>query len=170
MLLAALGVDLAYASVKSVSSNSSIVTASSGTWSEVVVATSTTANTLSAYSFATKGGTVGNFMSLRNFGTLNNLTVTITLTVTTTGTRTNQLQICSTTWNESTGSCPTGTITTIMTTTSANSPQTVTSYPMPIAAGGSVRLRVLDNQSGHTDTISISLARVDTRAATTNNS
>jgi len=171
VLLTVLGVDFAYASLKGASTNSSTVIVSSGTWSEVVVATPSTANTFSAYSFTTKGGTVGNFMSLRNFGTLNNVTVTITLTVKTTGTKTNQLQVCSTTWNESTGACSSGgTITTIMSTTSFTSPQTVTSYPMAIAIGGSVRLRVLDNQSGYTDTISVSLARVDTRAATTTNS
>lgn len=151
--LVAPGVDVAHASIKGASSDFAAMGASSGTWLAAVLASSAdTTNPQSAYSFTTKVGSVDNFMSLRNFGTLSMVSATSTLTVGTDHKKDYQLQTCTGTWPDTTNS------------------MTVTSYPMPIAVGASVRLRVLDNQSDKTDTLSISLARVDVQAATTTNS
>ncbi len=113
------------------------------------------------------------FFTIENSGSIAIQTLAITQTVTVTTTNSIKLQTCnvggagtaSAAWNENAGTCA-GTINTIMTTTSANSPQTVSGYSMPLSIGGDVRVRALSTQANKTTTISVSVATTNTRAAT----
>lgn len=178
--LTAPGADLAYASIKGVSSNSSTVTTSSGTWSVVAVASSTSTGPLTAWTInpvikSTTGAT-GSYFSLKNLGTLSMLSASITQT--TTGTPTGQttytvnLDYCTGTWTVTSGACS-GTIFSIMTNTKATTNTGTFTFPTALAAGASIQVRaqyVSSPPQTISDTISISVAQVNACAATTTNS
>ena len=119
-----------------------------------------------------KSASLDAYFTIENSGNIAIQTLAITQTVTVTTTNSIKLQTCnvagagtaSAAWNENTGTCA-GTINTIMTTTSANSPQTVSGYSMPLAIGGDVRVRALSTQTGKTATIAVSVTTTDSRAA-----
>ena len=116
------------------------------------------------------------YFTIQNSGSMPIQTLSITQTVTVTSSNSIKLQTCNVggagtaaaAWNENTGTCA-GTLNTVMTTTSANSPQTVSAYSMPISVGGDVRVRALSTQTNRTTRISVSVATSDSRVARNTN-
>ena len=126
------------------------------------------------------GGTTSSsldaYFTVQNSGNVDIQTLSITQTVTVTSSNSIKLQTCniggagtaSAAWNENTGTCA-GTINTIMTTTSSNSPQTVSGYSMPLIVGADVRIRALSTQALKTSVISITILNSNIRTATNTN-
>jgi hypothetical protein len=84
------------------------------------------------------------------------------------------IESCSATWNETTGACPGGTVTTVLTTPAGTSTIPATPGPAPTAAGTGIRLRAkvslsgnLPNNTTPTLNISITVDRTQVRTATT---
>lgn len=113
----------------------------------------------------------GQYFNILNVGTVDLISLSILQTVTTTNGNSITLQSCSTAWDEVANTCS-GVITTIMTTIGsgigANSPQT-TNWVTPIAAGASIRLRMISTESGKTTTISVWVTNSDIRSTTNTN-
>ncbi|CAN2190772.1 hypothetical protein MCERE85_00522 [Candidatus Nanopelagicaceae bacterium] len=110
------------------------------------------------------------FFSVNNKGAIQVNSFGISQSVTTSSPDSISLQSCSTTWTEATGLCPSGTITTIITTTSGTS--AVTQVAKVLAATtGTMRLRALSNTPSRTSTVSITIAsNSNFRAGITTNS
>lgn len=103
------------------------------------------------------------YFSLVNTGTVPLIAETLSATTNSSAI----IETCSTTWDEITGSCLSGTVTTVI-STATGAGSTVLTNPLP-APGSSIRLRaqLLDlNLLGSTVTINVEVTRAQARAAT----
>ncbi len=134
-------------------------TSSSGGSKYVTLTTggnSSTANTILTFNTAPVcTDSYSEFFSLNNTGTIDVLKVAIT-----TSSPSMTIQSCSGTWSEAARTCS-GTINSI-------TPSAV-SQALPVAAGGTVRLRAVSSVAGATTTISVAVSTSDLRAATNTN-
>jgi len=163
----------AEAALISVVTNGGTTALSSGKWGAVAALAPTDAST----GTFTRTGVIrstatakGSYFSIRNVGTLSLLSMSLTLTTTGGGSYTTNIHRCTTTWTESNGSCPGGTITLVRANTNAQN-ATIT-WTMAIAPSTNVRLR-LQYVAGGTRTVnatvSLAVARVNVQAATNTN-
>ncbi len=131
-------------------------TVGSGTISAVIVATSGTANSKTAFSIGQANTTSGNFASLVNFGTIPLASETLTVTRNGGGSvSVLSLQYCTGTWNETTGVCSTGAITIL--TVPAGTTAVSQLIALPMAAGASWRLRLTSSQTGQSVLLSVTV-------------
>lgn len=133
--------------------------------------TFTSGNTIT---FSTCTGRTG-FLYLNNKGNAKISTVNLTDSASLSGGNTLDLQSCNSggagttalAWDTTNDLCV-GQINTIASLTSANSPLTTSSYPMPIAGFGSVQLRAVSSQNNKTLTVSASMTQSDLATTSTN--
>ena len=175
----------ANAGLAAVRSNGGTTSMATGKWAAVATTTPATPGT-SAYvnsNVPAAGGGAGNggsFFSIVNTGTLDLLDVTLTLTTTSNKTNSYVITIhgCSTTWNETTGACTSGTITSLYTlsvpTNGTLAQKTSTGVAsIPLTSGANKRLRIQYVGGGGPTigaTISMGIVRANVRAATNTNS
>lgn len=142
-----------------------------GTWAAVATTASAARFGTGALSLNFTG--IGSFLTPLYFNVANTGTLPLIGEIVS-ATTTNApavIEACSATWNESTNLCPSGTITTVVSTGAA--PQT---FAAALAATGSIaRLRarlttILDIGQVSTITVGISVTRAQVRAATTQTS
>lgn len=158
----------AFAALTATSTSSLAQTYSTASWGITPVATDTSSNTSAAYVMNAilksnnKAG--GTYFSVRNFGSIQTLSMTIIQTTTGTGTYTVPVQACSGVWTESTGACS-GTITTIFTNTNASTNSGILTFTL--APSAAKRLRVNYSASGNltiNSSISVSVSSANLRA------
>ena len=114
------------------------------------------------------------FFTVGNTGTLPITQATYTGTAVAPSTVQYIVESCSTTWNESTGACTSGTTTQVLATPAGSSIVSVTSATVPTKPGANLRLRArlastgsVPNNSTTTLTVGIAVDRTQVRTATT---
>jgi hypothetical protein len=170
VLVVLLGHPATAAAATAAAATSAAQSAGSGTWA--IVATKLTSapyvNAALTLTYA-KSSVTPQYLWSVNTGTLPLLGSTYTLTTTSAAIK---VEGCSTTWNESTGACTSGTITSIVTT--LTSPiSTLLAVAVPQAVGSRDRLKVTPTVSptvATTVTLGVTVSRAQVRAATTLNS
>lgn len=140
--------------------------ADSGSWSVVSTQLSASPYVKAALSLTfAKNSVTPQYLWSVNTGTLPLVGTTYTLT---TSSAAIKVEGCSTTWNESTGACTSGTITSIVTT--LTSPiSTLLAVAVPQAVGSRDRLKVTPTVTpsvATTVTLSVTVSRAQARAAT----
>ncbi|MEN8582820.1 hypothetical protein ABFP37_08950 [Burkholderia sp. RS01] len=141
--------------------------AGSGQWSAVATTAGAAPFGTGALALTfTAAGTDRQYFNVVNTGTLSLTGETFTATTTRSSAA---VERCSTTWDESTGTCPSGTITTVM-----NTGASPTALNAPLAATGTkIRLRVRITaaiQRDSTITIGVTVSRSQVRTANTTTS
>lgn len=144
------------------------VAATASSWAAVATTASGAPYTPKALvlSFAKNGGSppAAKYFYVANTGSLS--LVTGTYSVVASPTVTTLVESCSKTWNESTGTCSGGSITTVVNSTASPA----TAARCPAAVGSTIRLRARINTSiaGTTSvTLGVTLTRASARAAMT---
>jgi hypothetical protein len=151
-----------------ISAGTVITAINSGT--KVITISPGITSTINKNTTITFPGCYQSFFSVNNKGGIQVNSFGISQSVNTTSPNSMTFQSCSTTWTEATGLCPSGTITSIVATTSGTSAVTQVSKVLA-AVTGTMRLRVLTNTTGRTSTISTTIAsNVNFRAGTVTNS
>ena len=114
------------------------------------------------------------YFTIGNTGTIPIMQATYVGTTTAPSTVRFIIESCTSTWNETTGACPGGTVATILTTPTGTSTIPATSGPGPANSGTAIRLRARITFSGNvpktpapTLTIGITVDRTQVRTATT---
>ena len=136
--------------------------------------TGNTFTNLNTITFSTCTGKTA-FLYLNNKGTAKISTINLTDSASLGGGNTLDLQSCNSggagttalAWDTTNDLCV-GQINTIASLTSANSPLPTSSYPMPIAGGGSVQLRAVSSQNNKALTVSASITQSNLTSASTN--
>jgi hypothetical protein len=142
-------------------------TVSSGILSAVIVATDAASNSKSAYAIPSTTGTIGNFESLVNFGTIPLASETIKVTkISGIQSGTVTMQYCTGTWTESTGVCSTGGTTFL--TVAAGTASGSALVALALAPGATRRLRLLDSTAARSVQISVTVTTSNDVATITN--
>ena len=171
ILLNCCGLALAQAANNGVASNVTAQTIGSATWSLVPIATSASPNSQAAYVISpvvrSTNAATGSYFVIKNFGTVQTLSLSVTQVVTGSGTYTVNLHYCAGgVWNTSTGA-RSGTTTLIVTNTNASTNSGTATITLAPGASFQLRAQYVDNKTDTvTDTVSVSVSPSNLRTAT----
>jgi hypothetical protein len=160
-----------FAAVTAIGTNTSEMAITSASWGLIPSNTVATPAAGTVLTISNPSHPTPSYFHLVNVGTLDVSTFSLSVEFTgLPGANSFQIKSCSTTWNETTGLCPSGTITTVLDSTGATTPVSQNGIAKVIAAGTQTSFQIVVSKNGVQLRITATVTNSDVRAPITTNS